>query len=82
MGVYEARENFLEIFCVLKISGIFMKWKKEMEKKLEHGFSKEKIPAIIRRCPKCHNLSLEYDIEKGRIFCTRCGFEEHIPKVK
>ena len=62
--------------------GVYEEWKKSVEEQLEQGFSKEKIPAIIRKCPKCHNLSLEYDIEKGRIFCTRCGFEENISKVK
>ena len=62
--------------------GVYSEWKKEVEKSLEHGFSKEKIPAIIRRCPKCHNLTLEYDIEKGTIVCTRCGFKENIAQVK
>lgn len=62
--------------------GVYEEWKKEMEKSIEQGFSKEKIPAVIRRCPKCNNLSLEYDIEKGRIFCSRCGFKENIPQMK
>ena len=56
--------------------------KKNVEENLKTGFSKEKIPAVIRRCPKCNNLSLEYDIEKGRIKCSRCGFEENIPQIK
>jgi transcription initiation factor TFIIIB Brf1 subunit/transcription initiation factor TFIIB len=43
---------------------------------------KEKIPAVIKRCPKCHKLTLEFDPETGRIYCTSCGFKEHIKVVK
>ena len=42
----------------------------------------EKIPAVIRRCPVCHALSLEYDPKTGRIYCTKCGFEEHMPVLE
>ena len=62
--------------------GIYEKWKKEMEEKLEKGFDKEKIPAVVKRCPKCLDLSLEFDPKTGRIFCTKCGFEENIPMTK
>ena len=66
--------------------GVFEEWKKGMEKKLKKYTKeeeiKEKIPAIIKRCPKCNNLSLEYDPKTGRIYCTKCGFEEHIPMTK
>ena len=66
--------------------GAYSEWKKDMEKKLKKYSKeeelKEKIPAVIKRCPKCHNLSLEYDVKTGRIFCTRCGFEAFIPQMK
>ena len=66
--------------------GVFDKWKKEMENKLKKYTKeeelKQKIPAIIKRCPKCAHLTLQYDPETGRIHCTNCGFEEHIPMTK
>jgi len=34
----------------------------------------EKIPGIVKRCPKCHRLTLVYDPEQKRIYCTSCGF--------
>lgn len=52
--------------------------KPESDKNIEF----EKIPAIIKRCPKCQSLSLEYDPKTGRIYCTKCDFEEHIPLIK
>ena len=66
--------------------GVYDEWKKNVGKKIEK-FSKdeklkEKIPAMIKRCPKCFSLSLEFDIKTGRIYCTKCGFEEHIPIIK
>ncbi len=64
-------------------------WTKEFKQKLEeyekkHGKEKEveKIPVVLKRCPKCFNLSLEYDPKTGRIYCTKCGFEAYIPKTK
>ena len=65
--------------------GIYDEWKKDIEskfKKYSREDIKEKIPAIVKRCPKCHNLSLEYDPKTGRIYCTKCGFEENIKQVK
>jgi ribosomal protein S27E len=34
----------------------------------------ERIPGVIKRCPKCHRLTLVYDPEQKRIYCTSCGF--------
>lgn len=48
----------------------------------ERGVEFEKIPQLVRRCPKCRSLALEFDTSSGRIYCTRCGFEEHIKQVK
>lgn len=65
---------------------MYSEWKKEIEKKLKIAIDKQeeidKIPAVIKRCPKCHELSLEYDNKIGRIFCTKCSFEEYIPMTK
>ena len=59
--------------------GIYKEWKKEIEKKIKkYTKEEEKIPALIKRCPKCHKLTLQYDPKTGRIYCTSCGFEEHI----
>jgi len=41
----------------------------------------EKIPAPVKRCPKCHNLSLEFD-PSGTIKCTKCGFEQKMKVMK
>jgi len=42
----------------------------------------EKIPTIVKRCPKCNNLSLEFDPKTGRIHCTKCSFTEYLKTVK
>lgn len=36
----------------------------------------------VKRCPKCYRLTLEYDPKQHRIFCTNCGFEKSLPKMK
>ena len=66
----------------MKKLGIYEDWKKEVNEKLGKAFDKEKIPAVIKRCLKCLNLSLEFDPRTGRVHCTKCGFEEHIKTVK
>ncbi|MEE9524976.1 MAG: hypothetical protein V3V78_00020 [Candidatus Woesearchaeota archaeon] len=64
--------------------GIYEEWKKEVEKKISKFTEDEKmkIPSIIKRCPKCFELSLEFDVKNSKIKCTKCGFEENIPKLK
>ena len=52
------------------------------EKLLNKEIEVEKIPALIQRCPKCGNLSLEFDIKTGRIYCIKCGFQEYVPVYK
>lgn len=63
--------------------GVYEIWKKDIEKKIKKYTKdqelKEKIPSLIKRCPKCNHLTLQYDPERGKIYCTNCGFEEHIP---
>ena len=56
-------------------------WRKEIEEKIK-DVEPEKIPAIIKRCPKCHNLSLEFDPNTGIIKCTKCGFEQKLKVMK
>lgn len=52
-------------------------WKKELSCVLDKkDFELEKIPVIIKRCPKCNSLSLEFNAKTGRIYCSKCGFEE------
>ncbi len=66
--------------------GVYEDWKKSVEQKISKFTKdeklKEKIPAVIKRCPKCFSLSLEFDVKQGKIFCRKCGFEEKIPMVK
>jgi len=52
-------------------------WKKEIDGLIgKKEFDIEKIPAVVKRCPKCSSLSLEFDVKTGRIYCSKCGFEE------
>ena len=30
----------------------------------------------IKRCPKCKNLEISYDISNGKIICNRCGYND------
>lgn len=60
---------------------IYEEWKKDVEEKLGK-LRLDKIPAVVKRCPKCNSLSLEFDQKTGRIFCTKCGFEQSFPKYK
>jgi len=66
--------------------GVYEEWKKEVEEKISKFTKdeklKEKIPAVIKRCPKCFELSLEFDVKQGKIRCTKCGFEENIKKLE
>jgi len=62
--------------------GRYEEWKTAVERKLQEGFDKEKIPPVIRRCPRCGNLSLEFAIAQGKIVCKRCDFTEAIKQVK
>ena len=58
---------------------IYAAWKKDIASKLKQAvIFREKIPTVLKRCPKCQMLSLEFDPTTARIFCTRCGFEEHL----
>lgn len=42
----------------------------------------EKIPALIKRCPQCHSLTLDFDVKTGTIKCSKCGFEQKLKMVK
>ena len=49
--------------------------KRIIETKIRNG---EEIPRILKRCPQCNNLSLTYDVESGKMRCSRCGYEQTI----
>jgi len=71
------------VFVYLKMN--HDEWKREIEKVFNWDNRKielKKIPQVVKRCPKCGNLSLQFDMKSGRIFCIRCGFEEHVKQVK
>jgi ribosomal protein S27E len=50
-------------------------WKRLIDSKFSKG---EEIPKVIKRCPKCNNLSLTYDPQTGNISCSKCGFQEYV----
>ena len=56
-------------------------WKKDIGDKL-NTIEFEKLPQMIKRCPKCHSITLEFDVKTGNIKCTKCGFEENLPILK
>ncbi len=35
----------------------------------------------LKRCPQCNSLDLRYNQRIGRLYCTKCGFEENIPQM-
>ena len=45
----------------------------------EELFKKEKF-SVVKKCPKCGSLSLVY--EEGKIKCSKCGFEQGLPRIK
>jgi len=49
----------------------------EIKKKLQK-LTPEKISSYVKRCPQCKELSLVYDIKTTRVYCNKCGFEEHL----
>jgi len=55
-------------------TSIFADWKKNIDKILQ----KKRLEGETKRCPKCKEMSLAFDIKQGRIYCTRCGFEEYL----
>ena len=64
---------------ILEDPKLYTAWKKDISHKIAQlTIFREKIPTVLKRCPKCKNLTLEFDSDKGRLYCTRCGFEEHV----
>lgn len=53
--------------------------RKIVHDKIDKG---EPVPHIIKRCPKCQNLSLIYDHETNKIKCSKCGFEQTLQVIK
>ena len=56
-------------------------WKKGIDEKLKN-INFDNIPQIIKRCPMCHYITLEFDVKTRIIKCTKCGFEENLPMLK
>jgi len=57
---------------------VYSEWKKETAKKLTNVvIFKKNMPTVMKRCPKCQNLTLEFDPKTCRLYCNQCGFEEH-----
>ena len=56
-------------------------WKKKVRNNLKN-FEFEKLPKIIKMCPNCQSISLEFDVKTGNIKCKKCGFEENLPILK
>ncbi|MBI4141908.1 hypothetical protein HY484_03215 [Candidatus Woesearchaeota archaeon] len=46
-----------------------------------HEFEVEKVPALIKRCPKCFSLSLDFDVKTGVLKCSKCSFEQRMKMV-
>lgn len=69
---------------IFRNMGIREEWKKEIEKKLKKmpADELEKFPMLVKRCPQCHNLSLEFDPKTGKFYCKNCGFEAVIELMK
>ena len=57
---------------------VYEEWKKEMTDKLKN-IEFEKLPQIIKMCPQCQSISLNFDVKTGKIKCNKCGFEENLP---
>jgi len=49
------------------------KWHDEIQKLAKTGDG-------IKLCPVCHKKSLK--IDKGKVHCLKCGFEEIFPEMR
>ena len=56
-------------------------WKKDINGKFKN-IEFEKWPQIIKRCPQCLSITLEFEVNTGKVKCTKCGFEESLPILK
>ncbi len=34
----------------------------------------------VKKCPKCGQLTLKYNQDKGELYCTSCGFRRSMPR--
>ena len=55
---------------------------RELAAKIARTIKFEDIIEVRQRCPKCYKLTLTYDPETGKIFCTNCGFTQETKRVK
>ena len=49
---------------------------------LKRNVGVEKIPVLIKRCPQCFSLSLDFDVKSGILKCGKCGFEQRMKMVR
>jgi len=42
----------------------------------------EEIPALIKRCPQCKSLSLDFDAKTGVLKCSKCSFESTLKMMR
>ena len=54
-------------------------WKRLIDERFRKGGD---IPTVIKRCPRCNNLSLTYNPQTGKISCSKCGFEEYLKMME
>lgn len=52
------------------------------EKIKDDKFDVENIPVMIKRCPRCNNMTLEYDDKTKKLICRSCGFEVYINTLR
>ena len=60
---------------------VYENWKEDVGDKLKN-IKFEKLPQVLKRCPKCHSITLNFDVNTGKIKCTKCEFEENLPILK
>jgi ribosomal protein S27E len=51
-----------------------------VKKELNKEFDFEKIGSIVKKCPKCFSLSLEFDTKQKKLICKSCGFSQDFLK--
>ena len=49
-------------------------FEKEVMKRLQEGIKPEDLPGVVKRCPKCKKVTLQFDPALNRLYCTHCDF--------
>ena len=56
-------------------------WRKEIDEKFKDKIP-DSIPAVLRRCPQCKQLSLQYDPDTATLHCDKCGFKHTLKRLE